>query len=205
MQDLNLRPPVCREGQQPRRNHPEPRANTDFIPVRSVSQAFAKRCSSSQFFAVLQLSSGAQNGRLPLWVFADYLIDPADALADRTLSVNELIPAYWRHVEGYFVKDGRSTSEQDIIRRHARRFVRRTYGTTMEGSSVGTMVGVVPATVGRPIEVVEPLTVVVMVTTALTALINRRLGSRCRATRVRVLVGGCWHRCLTIGFEWFDR
>src|SRR3954454_16290169 len=48
---------------------------------------------------------------------------------DRTRSVNQLILAYWRHVEGYYVKDGRPTSEQDNIRQ-ALRFVRRTYGST---------------------------------------------------------------------------
>jgi integrase len=53
----------------------------------------------------------------------------AGPAADRTLSLNELILAYWRHVEGYYVKDGRPTSEQDNIRQ-ALRFVRRTYGTT---------------------------------------------------------------------------
>jgi integrase len=53
----------------------------------------------------------------------------AGPATDRKLSVNELILAYWRHVEGYYVKDGRPTSEQDNIRQ-ALRFVRRTYGTT---------------------------------------------------------------------------
>ncbi|CAN5835526.1 site-specific integrase [soil metagenome] len=48
---------------------------------------------------------------------------------DRTLSINELILAYWRHVEGYYLKDGRPTSEQDNIRQ-ALRFLRKTYGTT---------------------------------------------------------------------------
>ena len=53
----------------------------------------------------------------------------AGPAVDRTLSLNELILAYWRHVEGYYVKDGRPTSEQDNIRQ-ALRFVRKTYGTT---------------------------------------------------------------------------
>ena len=53
----------------------------------------------------------------------------AGPVADRTLSLNELMLAYWRHVEGYYVKDGRPTSEQDNIRQ-ALRFVRKTYGTT---------------------------------------------------------------------------
>jgi integrase len=53
----------------------------------------------------------------------------AGPAVDRTLSVNELILAYWRHVEGYYVKEARPTSEQDNIRQ-ALRFVRKTYGTT---------------------------------------------------------------------------
>jgi integrase len=53
----------------------------------------------------------------------------AGPAADRTLTRNELILAYWRHVEGYYVRDGRPTSEQDNIRQ-ALRFVRRAYGST---------------------------------------------------------------------------
>ena len=53
----------------------------------------------------------------------------AGLAADRSLSLNELLLAYWRHVEGYYVKDGRPTSEQDNIRQ-ALRFVRTTYGLT---------------------------------------------------------------------------
>ncbi len=45
------------------------------------------------------------------------------------LSVNELILAYFRHAQAYYVKDGRPTSEQDNIRQ-ALRFVRQPYGTT---------------------------------------------------------------------------
>ena len=52
---------------------------------------------------------------------------------DRSLSVNQLILAYWRHVEGYYVKDGRPTSEQDNIRQ-ALRFIRRLYGGTPASS-----------------------------------------------------------------------
>ena len=48
---------------------------------------------------------------------------------DPTLSVNELILAYFRHVQAYYVKDGRPTSEQDNIRQ-ALRFLRKTFGTT---------------------------------------------------------------------------
>ena len=40
-----------------------------------------------------------------------------------------MILAYWRHVEGYYVKDGRPTSEQDNIRQ-ALRFVRQLYDSS---------------------------------------------------------------------------
>jgi hypothetical protein len=53
----------------------------------------------------------------------------AGPAADRTLTIDDLILAYWRHVEGYYVKDGRPTSEQDNIRQ-ALRFLRRLYGNT---------------------------------------------------------------------------
>ena len=48
---------------------------------------------------------------------------------DSARSVNELILVYFRHVQGYYVKDGKPTSEQDNIRQ-ALRFVRQTFGTT---------------------------------------------------------------------------
>ena len=54
---------------------------------------------------------------------------PAPGAIDSTLSVNELILAYFRHAQAYYVKDGRPTSEQDNIRQ-ALRFVRQLYGTT---------------------------------------------------------------------------
>jgi integrase len=43
------------------------------------------------------------------------------------LTVNELILAYWGHVVGYYVKDGKPTSEQDTIRQTLR-FLRETHG-----------------------------------------------------------------------------
>jgi integrase len=43
------------------------------------------------------------------------------------LTVNELSLAYLRHVEAYYVKDGKPTSEQATIK-HMIRFVRRLYG-----------------------------------------------------------------------------
>jgi integrase len=52
---------------------------------------------------------------------------PEAARADLTL--NELMVAYWRHVEAYYVKDGKPTSEQATIR-HVLRFVKQLYGGT---------------------------------------------------------------------------
>ena len=46
-----------------------------------------------------------------------------------SLSINALILAYHRHVQTYYVKDGRPTSEQDNIRQ-ALRFLRLLYGTS---------------------------------------------------------------------------
>jgi integrase len=43
------------------------------------------------------------------------------------LTLNELMLAYWRHVETYYVKDGKPTSEQETVR-HALRFVKQLYG-----------------------------------------------------------------------------
>ncbi len=41
--------------------------------------------------------------------------------------MSEAIAAYWVHVEAYYVKDGRPTSEVESIR-HALRPLRRLYG-----------------------------------------------------------------------------
>jgi len=46
-----------------------------------------------------------------------------------SLSIAELLLAYWRFAEGFYVKDGKPTSEQDAIR-SALRFVRVLYGQT---------------------------------------------------------------------------
>lgn len=46
------------------------------------------------------------------------------------LTINELILAYWHHVEGYYVKDGRPTSEQSNIKQAMKR-LRRLYGLTV--------------------------------------------------------------------------
>jgi integrase len=53
---------------------------------------------------------------------------PATA-ADPGPSINELVLAYFRHVQTYYVKDGRPTSEQDNIRQ-ALRFLRQLFGTS---------------------------------------------------------------------------
>jgi integrase len=52
------------------------------------------------------------------------------ASARTDLSVNELLLAYWRHVETYYVKDGKPTSEQDVTRQ-ALRFVKECYGQAL--------------------------------------------------------------------------
>jgi integrase len=52
------------------------------------------------------------------------------AAAGTDLSMNELIAAYWKHVESYYVKDGAPTSEVATIR-YALRFVRQLYGHTL--------------------------------------------------------------------------
>ena len=53
---------------------------------------------------------------------------PADDKA-ADLSLNELMVAYGRHVEGYYVKDGRPTSEQTVIK-NALRFAKTLDGHT---------------------------------------------------------------------------
>jgi integrase len=45
------------------------------------------------------------------------------------LTVSELVLAYWRHVEAYYVKDGRPTSEADNIKRALKPLLKR-YGHT---------------------------------------------------------------------------
>ena len=49
-----------------------------------------------------------------------------------SLTINELILAYWKHVESYYVKDGKPTSEPATVR-HALRFVRKLYGSSLAG------------------------------------------------------------------------
>jgi integrase len=57
------------------------------------------------------------------------LPSPQASAATHDITVNELLLAYWRHVESYYLKDGKPTSEQDVIRQ-ALRFVKDTYGHT---------------------------------------------------------------------------
>jgi integrase len=56
------------------------------------------------------------------------LAGPASPAA-HDFTVNELCLAYWRHVETYYVKDGRPTSEQHAIRVPLR-YVKQLYGHT---------------------------------------------------------------------------
>jgi integrase len=53
----------------------------------------------------------------------------AEPSAPADLTVNELILAYWRWAEAYYVKGGKPTSEQATVK-HALRFVRQLYGPT---------------------------------------------------------------------------
>ncbi len=57
------------------------------------------------------------------------LLEPRDDLKP-DLAITELIAAYWRHAQSYYVKDGRPTSEQGWIK-HAMRPLRRLYGSTL--------------------------------------------------------------------------
>jgi integrase len=54
---------------------------------------------------------------------------PAAVAGEHGPSIGELILAYFRHVQTYYVKDGQPTSEQDNIRQ-ALRFIRQVYGTS---------------------------------------------------------------------------
>ena len=64
---------------------------------------------------------------------AEYLASRAGKSTASTttndLTVNELLLAYWRHVRGYYIKDGKPTSEPDTIRQ-ALRPLRELYGDT---------------------------------------------------------------------------
>ncbi|MHB1422342.1 MAG: tyrosine-type recombinase/integrase [Gemmataceae bacterium] len=60
------------------------------------------------------------------WLANDRRLPPPGS--DKTsLTINDLLLAYWTFVKRYYVKDGRPTSEQDTIRQ-ALRFVRKLYG-----------------------------------------------------------------------------
>ncbi|MFH1747702.1 MAG: hypothetical protein ABIG44_11750 [Planctomycetota bacterium] len=56
------------------------------------------------------------------------LLGPRDESGSE-FTITELIAAYWRHAQGYYVKDGRPTSEQGWIKL-AMRPLRRLYGPT---------------------------------------------------------------------------
>jgi integrase len=62
------------------------------------------------------------------WVANGWCV-PVTVTKAPDLSVNELTLAYWRFVEGYYVKEGKPTSEQATIR-DALRFVKQLYGHT---------------------------------------------------------------------------
>jgi hypothetical protein len=48
------------------------------------------------------------------------------------ITVSQLVLRYWRFVQSYYIKDGKPTSEQIVIRQ-ALRFVRKLYGSTAAG------------------------------------------------------------------------
>jgi integrase len=78
------------------------------------------------------------------------------------LSVVELILAYWRFVEGYYVKDGKPTSEAETIRQ-ALRFVRQLYGDT-QANQFGPLClkavrrAMVDHPITRRMKIVDPVT-----------------------------------------------
>jgi hypothetical protein len=64
------------------------------------------------------------------WEAAGQRLPPKSAESSAPdLTINELCLAYWRHVEAYYVKDGRPTSEQHVVR-CALRYVKQLYGHT---------------------------------------------------------------------------
>lgn len=73
------------------------------------------------------LSEWLSNHRLPL---ASATENAKTGSSREPLTVEELIHAYWQHVQRYYVKNGQATSEQDTIRQ-ALRFVRKPYGPTL--------------------------------------------------------------------------
>jgi integrase len=84
----------------------------------------------------------------------------ANATSDMTM--NELMVAYWRFAEGYYVKEGKPTSEQDTIRQ-ALCFVKKLYGYTpaKEFSPLGLKAvrqAMVRHVITRKVKVKDPLT-----------------------------------------------
>jgi len=63
------------------------------------------------------------------WMASRNTPQPPALPAGTPLTISELVVRYWRFVKGYYVKDGRPTSEVDTIKQ-ALRFLRRLYGST---------------------------------------------------------------------------
>ena len=63
------------------------------------------------------------------WEAAGRRLHQPGARTAADLTVNELVLAYWRWAESYYVKDGRPTSEVATVK-HALRFLTRLYGAT---------------------------------------------------------------------------
>jgi integrase len=73
-------------------------------------------------------SRAAYRRAIAEWEAAGYR-PPQPPAGENDLSINEMLLAYMQHVEKYYVKDGKPTSEQATIA-HALRFVRALYGLT---------------------------------------------------------------------------
>ena len=64
------------------------------------------------------------------WVANGRRLSMMDEDQTRDITISELIVAYWRHAQEYYVKGGKPTSEQALIRL-AMRPLRRLYGTAL--------------------------------------------------------------------------
>ncbi len=65
------------------------------------------------------------------------------------LTVNELILAFWRHAKAYYRKDGRPTSEVELVR-YALKPLKELYGATLAGEFRPLSLQASPGADGRP-------------------------------------------------------
>src|SRR5262245_36698649 len=66
---------------------------------------------------------------IALWLSQGRTLAPARTSAQGTFTVDELILAYLKYADAYYVKEGRPTSEPTNIK-HSLKFLRRLYGPT---------------------------------------------------------------------------